>query len=237
MNTHPFVETRQCRELWEFCKRNQHSISVVAGHAGVGKSVAARHLANHLNASETMLYWLIARPEGETEQSVYNSLLASVSSQPVRQTAAFTELKRALRARRIVQVIADDAGTLSPRGIKAVETISDETGIGVTLITLPQGGVNALQGAAAFYEFSSLTIQQVQFEVLPKLAHQAGFAFDAHQNDADDIVTELVRYAGDSVSSTVNFAKLVALAKYVEDGVTGIKRAGEQRFARSGIAG
>jgi hypothetical protein len=129
--------------------------------------VAARHLANHLNASETMLYWLIARPEGETEQSVYNSLLASVSSQPVRQTAAFTELKRALRARRIVQVIADDAGALSPRGIKAVETISDETGIGVTLITLPQGGVNALQGAAAFYEFSSLTIQQVQFEVLP----------------------------------------------------------------------
>lgn len=69
------------------------------------------------------------------------------------------------------------------------------------------------------------------------MAHQAGFAFDAHQNDADDIVTELVRYAGDSVSSTVNFAKLVALAKYVEDGVDSIRRAGEHRFARLGVAG
>jgi hypothetical protein len=180
------------------------------------------------------VYWEAIQADGHTEQNVYTSVLKAVSGQQsnVRQAArAFAEVKRQMQQRQVRQVLVDEAQFLTRRGLEAVQMLHEETGVGFALITLPedvqvpQQGIDMRQAAAELYEFAPLSTQQVRGDVLPQLARQCGYTFDADQSDADDIIAELVQQIGDPVSDTMNFRELVLLADHIREGVDGITRA------------
>jgi hypothetical protein len=140
-------------------------------------------------------------------------------------------VKRELLQRHVVQILVDEVHFLTERGLEAVQMLHEETGVGFALITLPefiqspQRGIDMLQGASKSHEFAPLSTQQVRVDVLPQLARQCGYTFDADQSDADDIIAELVQHIGDPVSNTMNFRELVRLADHIRAGVDGIRRA------------
>jgi hypothetical protein len=230
-----FIETEQCRELWQFLERNKQSITVIVGPTAAGKSVAARqYVSTRTNTSDTIVYWEAIQADGHTEQSVYTSVLKAVSGQQsdvLQPAPGLAEVKRELLQRHVVQILVDEAHFLTKRGLEAVRLLHEETGVGFALITLPefiqspQRGIDMLQGASKPHEFAPLSTQQVRVDVLPQLARQCGYTFDADQSDADDIIAELVQHIGDPVSNTMNFRELVRLADHIREGVDGIRRA------------